>query len=283
MKYLVTHFYSEHEIPFLKLNFLESENHIDKFVIVEFNHTKRGHKKEFVDLYKYDIFSKEDMEKISYHKINIDDKIVDASEDDKKSRDLMAINNEPLLRSYFVNLIDFKDEDIIVAVDADEIIYGEKYENIFRSVQKFGTVKLKLHSFYYKLTNYNSTPWVAAIATKYKLGKNFYDENSHGKTRYPQFRGCTSTEKVNITSFVGCHFSWCMKINKMVNKLNSIGCGVSMKFKEINNEKFLEDAVKNKQYFCKEKNNFTLTELSIDNKIYPKKLKQILHMFEGLY
>jgi hypothetical protein len=37
MIYLKTYFYTEHKIKFLKLNLLETFNHIDKFIISEFN------------------------------------------------------------------------------------------------------------------------------------------------------------------------------------------------------------------------------------------------------
>ena len=71
MKYLVTHFYSKTEIPFLKLNFLEGKKYVDKFVFVEFNYSKRGAKKKFVDLHSQSIFTDDEFEQILYFKVDL--------------------------------------------------------------------------------------------------------------------------------------------------------------------------------------------------------------------
>ena len=66
MIYLKTYFYTEHEVKFLKLNLLESFNHIDKFIICEFNRTHTGEEREYIfDNYKH-LFTQEELSKIIY-------------------------------------------------------------------------------------------------------------------------------------------------------------------------------------------------------------------------
>lgn len=284
MIYLVTHFYSKSELPFLRLNYLEGKDNFDKFIIVEFNHTKRGEKKDYVDLEKQNLFNEEEMKKILYVKVDIEDKIEDATGDDKLSRDIMAINNEPLLRSYFINLVKFNEKDIIISVDADEIIYENSYKNIIDSVTKNKIIKLKMNMFYYRLNLFLNNNWCSPIAAFFKEGNQLFDFSSHGKTKYPQWRSCSMTNNSVITKFItGCHFSWCMSIESMMNKLECHGCGVSMNFKKINDYRFLEKSVSNKSYFCKRRDNFKLKKININDKIFPCNLRNNLDLFKDLY
>lgn len=284
MIYLVTHFYSKNELKFLKLNFLEGNKYFDKFIITEFNYTKRGEKKEYVDIYTNNTFSDDELKKVLYFKIDIEQKIKNAMGDDKISRDIMAVNNEPLLRSYFINLVNLKNDDIIISVDADEIIYESAYLKIIECVKKYKIIKLRMNMFYYKLNLFNNNNWSSAIASYFKEGNELFDYSSHGKTIYPQWRSCSMTNKSKITDFItGCHFSWCMTIEEMINKLNSHGCGVSMNFKNINNEEFLKNAIEKLQYFCKKKDNFKLNKINITDKIFPIYLRENLILFKDLY
>ena len=91
--------------------------------------------------------------------------------------------------------LEFDDEDIIISVDADEIIYGESYEYILDEVKKNDVVRLNLYQFFYKM-NYlwEDKDFVSPIATKYKVFRGQYPCN---------FR---DVGKI-VSNKVGCHFS----------------------------------------------------------------------------
>ena len=71
-KILKTNFYSENEVPFLLLNLKECYGHVDKFIAYEFNYTKSGLKKSFVDLNNYWNLFEEYSDKFEYYMIDLD-------------------------------------------------------------------------------------------------------------------------------------------------------------------------------------------------------------------
>ena len=201
MKYLVTHFYSDAEVSFLKLNYLEGKHHVDKFIFVEFNYTKIGTPKEYVNIDKKHIFTEDDFKQIMYFKVDLTDEVLDANNDTTEARTIMAIHNEPLFRSYFKNLVDFKDDDIVISVDADEIIYEQAYDHIFKEMQTNDILLLKMYMFYYRLDHLSNELWTSPIAMKYSVGRDIYDIRSDGNnTKYPQWRKCSMTKDSKITS-----------------------------------------------------------------------------------
>ena len=56
------------------------------------------------------------------------------------------------MRSWFTKLYNFEDDDIIISVDADEIIDKRKLPDIINQVNSNGIVKLKMRQFFYKKT-----------------------------------------------------------------------------------------------------------------------------------
>jgi hypothetical protein len=68
--------------------------------------------------------------------------------------------------------IEMKDDDIVISVDADEIIYRDAYRSIFAELDKTDVVQLKLHQFFYKKTYlWENTSFVAPVAARYKYFK----------------------------------------------------------------------------------------------------------------
>lgn len=285
MKYLVTHFYSKNELPFLKLNYLEGNNYIDKFVFVEFNYTKIGNKKNFVNL--NDTFNNDELKKILYFKVDLTDKIKLCVDNNEKSKEIMSTYNEPLFRSYFTNLVNFNDDDIIISVDADEIVYNNAYPKIFKEMETKDLILLKMYSLYYRLDYLSNQTWSSAIVAKFKYGNTIYNKNKFGLTKFPQWRKAHCIDNKLITNFYcGAHFSWCMTINEMINKFNCHGCGVSINFKNLSSVDILESAVKNMKYIFKSKPNLKIRKIDIlnnDRHIMPESIYSILNMFDGLY
>ena len=144
MVYLKTYFYTENELKFLKLNLLESFNHIDKFIICEFNRTHTGEEREFIFEKHKNYFTKEELSKIEYLECDISSETVYAKDDE----DTIHRINEPVMRGHFVKRMNLNDDDIIISVDADEIIYEHIYPKIIDNVNTNGTTLLKLHQFF---------------------------------------------------------------------------------------------------------------------------------------
>lgn len=257
MIYLKTYFYTEHEVKFLKLNLLEAFNHIDKFIICEFNRTHTGEEREFIfDNYKH-LFTEEELSKIIYLPCDISSETVYAKNDE----DVIHRINEPVMRGYFVKQVNLNDEDIIISVDADEIIYEHMYLKIINNVINHGATLLKLHQFYYKM-NYHwiNNDFVAPTAIRYSDFRN----------QYP----CQLRYMGNLLDeYVGCHFSWCMTPSEMVYKLETYS---HPQYRFCADIELLENAIENKLYPFDTSVNFTINKLSFDNEILPKNLNKII-------
>jgi hypothetical protein len=257
MIYLKTYFYTEHEIKFLKLNLLESFDHIDKFIICEYNRTHTGEEREFIfEKYKH-IFTDKELSKIEYLACDISSETVYAKDDEESIHRV----NEPIMRGYFVKKINLEDDDIIISVDADEIIYDQMYPKIIERVKTEGPTLLKLHQFFYKM-NYRwvNNDFIAPTAIKYSEFKN----------NYP----CQLRYMGNLMDeFAGCHFSWCMTPSEMVYKLQTYS---HPKYRFCADINLLEKSIENKTYPFDSEVNFTINELSFDDVILPKNLNKIL-------
>lgn len=251
VKFLKTYFYVEHEIEFLVMNLIESYEHIDKFIICEHNRTHTGQPRDFIFEKHKHKFPQDLMDKVIYLKQDISDEAVEAYENEAA----IHLINEPVMRSRFMKDMQFIDEDIIVSVDADEIIYRDSYPYIFAEVATNHCVRLKLHQFFYK-KNYlwEDKDFVSPIAAKYKVFKNHYPCNWRDA-------GPVTVEKV------GCHFSWCMSPDEMVYKLHTYS---HPKYRFCANVDLLSDAIENKLYPFDDGTDFRIRELNPDDPVLPK-------------
>ena len=259
--YLKTYFYVPHEIKFLKLNLIEAYPHIDKFIICEFNrtHTGRPTKHGYIFEDYIDEFPEELRDKIEYLKCDISKEAVEAYNDEAAIHRV----NEPLMRGYFVNKVPLEDEDIIISVDADEIIYGVKYPEIIDMVNKHNLVQLTMNQFFYKMNwLWVGYDWTAPNASKYKVYKNEYP----AQFSYDSHRGIEWKEKV------GVHFSWCMDTDEMIYKLHTYSHPSQ---RHCAKEEILEDAVKNKK-FPFDPREFEIKELEWNDPIIPKNLDKVI-------
>ena len=149
MIYLKTYCYAPHEREFIMANFIECQDHIDKMIVCEFDINHTGTKRDLLFSSQLGITSGDyGFDKLDYHSCEVFDETARAYD----REDLIHSINEPIMRSYFTKLYDFKDDDIIISVDADEIIYGDSIGYILNQVEKYKTVALKLRQFFYKKT-----------------------------------------------------------------------------------------------------------------------------------
>tara|TARA_R110002060_G_scaffold4985_12_gene7753 strand:- start:279 stop:1061 length:783 start_codon:yes stop_codon:yes gene_type:complete len=253
MVYLKTYFYVEHEIKFLVANLLESYEHIDKFIICEFNRTHTGMPRHMIgwDVIK-DYFPKDKVDKVLYLPLDISHLTIEAYDNE----DMIHARNEPVMRSVFMKAIEFSDDDFIVSVDADEIIYSDSYPEIIEFVNSNGPCQLNLHQFFYKMTYlWKDKDFIAPTALQYK----------HFKDRFPcnlRYEGVIFPKKA------GCHFSWCMSPKEMVYKLHTYS---HPRYRHLADENILEKAIRDKKYPFDD-TDFNIEEIEITSNILPRKM-----------
>lgn len=255
MIYLKTYFYVEHEIQFLIANLKEAYPYIEKFIINEFNRTHTGMPREMIGWKRI----KEELpdnliDKVLYMPIDISNNVVEAYNNEK----LIHQINEPVMRSIFMKNMSFNDDDIIVSVDADEIIYGNVYPKIIDLLKQEQCCSLNLHQFFYK-KNYlwKNKDFVAPMAAKYSYFKNSYPCN----LRY---------EGKILPGKSGCHFSWCMPVDEMIYKLHTYS---HPRFRFCADKELLTQAIKEKTYPFDLTEIFEIEEIHYDSKILPQSIR----------
>jgi hypothetical protein len=252
---------SVHELPFVRLNVLESQGKVDRVLICEADYTHTGKPKEF-------IFSQliKDMDlgnsKIEYLPMKIQNRI------DWTKRDGELYHHiEKVIRHQFSLETSIQANDIVIAVDADEVIYQETYEKIIErmSRKKFFFAKplrLRLHQFFYKLDYYwHNSEFSSPIATKARYFLN--------KKEPMQWR-----DEGDISNFfAGCHFSWIMDLDQMVAKLNNYAHHDI--YGKYANHTLLQKAINEKKYPFDNSVDFQIKVVDRINDIYPKNFYKV--------
>jgi hypothetical protein len=258
--YLKTYCYVPHEIRFLKMNLMESYDYIDKFIVCEFNRTHTGRPKEYIFDLLFDQIPEEYRDKILYLQSDISQHTIEAYDNEAA---IHAVN-EPVMRSFFMKELNFDDEDVIISIDADEIIYRDAYPDILRYVEKNNLARLNLHQFFYKF-NYlwKGKDFTSPIAAKYKVFKNNFPCN---------WRDVGTI----IDGKAGCHFSWCMTPQEMVYKLHTYS---HPRYRFCADEDILRNAIESKLYPFDEDVDFDILELKEDDERLPKCLRGNISKF----
>lgn len=254
MIYLKTHFYTENEINYINLNLQESYNKVDKFIVCEFNITHTGAKRDFIFENFEHLINPLYKDKLVYIKCDIANLAVNADSNEY----LAHSTNELLMRGFFVKKYNFNDDDIIISVDCDEIIYNECYDDIISNVKFHGKVSIELNQFFYKL-NYHwiDNRFVAPTAAYYKIYKDKYPSN----WRY---------DGIILSGKKGCHFSWCMSIDDMIYKLNTYA---HIQYKQYANKEILSKAIQDKKYPFDTNKPFTIQTIERSSHLLPKSIQ----------
>jgi hypothetical protein len=264
MIYFKTYFYAPYEVPFLILNLRESYKYIDKFVICEFNYTHTGIKRDYIWEQHKHKFPVELMDKVVYLKIDMS-KVAKYAYNNEP---VIHSVNEPYMRGSFTKYLKLQDNDIIISTDADEIIYGEKYPDLLKTVRQKGAICLTLYQFFYRV-NYlwKNKPFRAPTIALYKrLKRPFPNQWRYQGENYP--------------GLVGCHFSWCMTVDEMLNKMKCYSD--SPKYRHLEKREVLEQAIEKREYPFS-KRDFKIEIIDFDtNKIIPNQMKNMKNMFNHL-
>ena len=254
MIYLKTYCYAPHEVEFIVANLKECYDYIDKMIVCEsdLNHTGVKRPFEYSDLKS--LVPEELSDKLDYHACEVYDITARAYEDEAAIHGV----NEPVMRSYFTKLYNFSDNDIIISIDADEILYGEQLPYIIEQVSKQGAVRLKLRQFFYKKTYlWEGRDFVSPIATYYGVINPKFPNNWR--------------DIGNVTEeYVGCHFSWCMGVEAMIHKLDTYS---HPRYRFCADRDLLENSIANKTYPFDDNVSFDIRELPADDSLIPKSMR----------
>lgn len=266
MVYLKTIFSAPSEIKFLKLNLREAFDHIDAFVVCEFNRTHIGKHRDLLFKSFLNQFSEEERGKIIYVPGDISRQAVEA-----EYSNVQAHWNERLMRGYFATKIPLKKHDVVFSVDADEIIFGYQYERILEKLSIFHPAyRLRLHQFYYRMNYLWENNEFIAPTVCYAWYYAF---------RYPgQWRYAGKLYKETA----GCHFSWCLSIDDMINKLDAYAH--HYEYGHLARPEILKKAVKEKIYPFDSSVDFRIRVLDPhkDPQYYPKSFFKMWDEFSGL-
>jgi hypothetical protein len=250
---------SPHELPFVVLNVLESVNKVDGIVLCEANYTHSGEKRQLIygDLLRD--LSPELKSRITYIPRELDRFV---RKDANTEEDLHF--NEQLIRNSFAHKYTLSSSDVVVSLDADEIIYASAYEYIFQKLKfsfKTKCVRLNLRQFFYRLNyHWSNCNFNSPVATRASVFLN--NENAQWRDYGP------ITKK-----HVGVHFSWVMEVEQMAKKLQTYAH--KNLYAQYAHEDTLRSAIKNKKYIFDDSVPFQIVKIDYDSPMLPKSVRQV--------
>ena len=151
MLYLKSYCYSKHELPFIIANLNEGFTHIDKLILYEYNFTHTGLPKKYEIEKVLHLIPEKLKSKLLYKKIDLTNYVEYAVNDENKCHQI----NENIQRSWLFNDKDIilHDEDIIIDIDIDEIIYNDSYNSLLLELNQINQpLGIKLNQFFFKNT-----------------------------------------------------------------------------------------------------------------------------------
>jgi hypothetical protein len=180
--------------------------------------------------------------------------------------------NEQLIRDGFRSVFEVSPRDIVISVDADEVLFSQRVKKLLKRLDRKLFPKssyiLKLHQMIY-LIGYNWVDCNFQGPTISRAG-HFLNEES------PQWR--YSGSRTLIRS--GTHFSWVMTIEEMITKINNYAHrDTSIQFAD---KEILQRAIVSKSYIFDSERKFNIKEIpNLKNRKYPKSLSRNQELFKA--
>jgi len=265
MIYLKSYCYSDHEIPFIIANLDESEGYVDKLYLYEFNYTHTGIEKPYYVGAKLHLIPENLRNRLVYKQIDISKEIVESY----TSGDLIHKINEPLMRSWFYNDPDvtLHDDDIIIDIDIDEIMYKSSYPNLIHLIRNsYQPYSIRLNQMFFR-HNYLWTDCNFASPTiyTYKMVKN--DKTTINGKKIKNRRDVNP----RTSNIMGCHMSWIMPIDYMLKKFHQYS---HPEYRQYCNREVLEKAIEEKKYVFDLNRPFNIEVLSLNDIRIPKSIQK---------
>ena len=265
MLYLKSYCYSQHELPFIIANLDEGFEYIDKLILYEYNFTHTGITKEYEIEKVLHLIPQHLQSKLVYKKIDLTQYIEYAINDENKCHQI----NENIQRSWLFNDKDIilHDDDIIIDIDIDEIIYKQCYLQLIKEIQNSNVpISIKLNQFFFKNTYlWSNLIFDAPAIYKYSMVKNIKKNVKGIQCKYQRY---CNKKTLNI---YGCHMSWVMPIDDMLKKIYS---GAHTKYHHLGTREILEKAIEEKKYVFDLNRPFNIIELDIKDHRIPFTLQK---------
>lgn len=254
------------ELPFVLMNISELEVLVDEFLVCESNITHTGESRTFCFLDEFEPELIKCSAKVRLIRMDLENFTRPWNE----SSDILH-SNEQEIRNGFTRYINLNEADIVISMDADEVIHRRRAKKFIRLLnRKFlprTSYVLRLHMIIYKIRYH----WVNCNFQAPVICKaiHFMYQNS------PQWRYDGSRTLLKS----GTHFTWLMTPSEMVQKI--------MKYSHRKeNEKFanletLRCSIEEKKYPFEPERPFRIVERNPNSRIYPKSLKKYVTMFNS--
>lgn len=251
------------ELLYVSMNLLELRDIVDVFLICESNVSHAG---EFVGHHLRDYFiSNLNSTKVRFLEMDI---TLAARKWQGDADDLHY--NEQLIRNGFVYHVDLHPDDIVISMDADEVLFKNRIKVLVRRLQRRlqnrESYVLRLNQVIYRL----SYKWVDCDFRGPVVAKaGYFLRKSSPQWRYEGFPTFRKS---------GTHFTWMMNAEDMVRKIKRYS-------HRVENEKYasvelLSQAVSNRTYPFEPDRPFTIKiSRSFEEKYYPKSLLAHLQDF----
>jgi len=258
MIYLKSYCYNKHELVFVIANLMEGYDYIDKLLLYEYNFTHTGIPKNYELESLITLIPKHLQSKLYYKKVDITNYVEYAYENGPLIHEI----NEPIQRSWAFNdpNITFKDDDIIIDIDIDEIIYQSSYIPLIKELEeKNRPLSIKMNQFFYK----NNYLWTDLIFTSPAIYKyNMTGSKIIKGLKIKNFRDV----EIKTSKIYGCHMSWVMPVDYMLKKLHSYS---HPEYRHFCDKKILEKAIEDKKYVFNLNRPFNIQELNINDPRIP--------------
>jgi len=197
------------EIDFLKMQLEINYQYVDKFVIVESTLTFSNRPKPLYYLENKKLFEQY-QNKIIYLIVNFDE-LDTWIEYPSSVFNVEDWRRDYKQRYYVFEQIKFNDDDIIICVDIDEIVFLDRCINRIdkNDVNYF---ELDMRKYYLNLQCTINNPWIRALA----FNPNLYKEEIKKLWHLRFLKNKQGSYK--IISNAGYHFSWCYNVeNKLLS------------------------------------------------------------------
>lgn len=255
--YLKTIISTPFELNFLIANLIESDDVVDTFLIAEYDFTHSGEPRQQIFTNMLPHIPSRFHSKIDYKFISLKDKVQAFDSEGRYLR-----HNEWLMRRGFLDVREFLPEDLIISVDADEIIYARTFKFlrfVWHLFPKNIHLLLTLHQFMYRpnilwhnLKFHAPTVSSFAVLSKQELAA----------WRYTGLK---------LPFWAGCHFSWHIPIPDMILKLNTYGH--KDKFSHFADPVILRRAVDNLEYPFEPDRDVKMQRVDLGSKILPDSIR----------
>jgi len=265
MLYLKSYCYSQHELPFIIANLEEGLNNIDKYYLYEYNYTHTGCLKDYEILKVLHLIPQHLQDKLCYNTIDLKNYNEYAYDDEKLIHEMI----EPIQRSYFYNDPNVKlyDDDIIIDIDADEIIYRDSYPELLNELDiKCKPLGIRLNQFFYK----HNYLWSNCNFSSPTIYKYIMVKNSNKIIKGLKIKNLRDVSN-KTDNIYGCHMSWIMSADNMIKKLHSYSHPCYRKFAD---KEVLQKAIDSKIYIFDLHRKFDIDELGLDDLRIPKYLQK---------